>query len=61
MASTRFIAHPTSHGNDTIPFDSDAPNAAAYSSVSVLLLAMIFCLRMCVFQGVAAEQYHACA
>ena len=31
-------------------FDSDAPNAAAYSSASALLLAMIFCLRVYAFR-----------
>ena len=45
-ASTGFITYPRSHSNDTIPFDSDAPNAAAYNSDSALILEMMCCLRV---------------
>ena len=51
MANTGFFSYPKSLSNDTIPFDSDAPNAAAYSSASALLLAMIFCFRVCAFKA----------
>ena len=55
LASKRILDHTAA-----IPFDSDAPNAAAYKSASALLLAMTFCLRVYAFQRVTAEQYHAC-
>ena len=50
MASTGFISQPRSFNNDTIPCDADAPNAAAYSSASALLLAMIFSLLVYAFR-----------
>ena len=38
------------------PFASDAPNAAAYSSASALLLAMIFCFSRTRFQKVSSDE-----
>ena len=58
ITNTSFIVNPRSHIIDKIPFDSDAPNAAAYNSASVLLLAMILCCGC--LQLLTAEQYHAC-
>ena len=46
MASTGFFSYRGSLSNDTIPFDSDAPNAARYSSASALLFPMTFCFRV---------------
>ena len=46
MANTGFFSYTKSLNNDTILFDSDAPNAAACSSASALLFAMILCLRV---------------
>ena len=46
MINTGFTAKHKSHIMLSTPFASDAPNAAAYSSVSTLLLAMIFCFLM---------------
>ena len=50
MSSTGFNSYPKSCSSDTVTSDSDAPHAAAYSSVSALLFAMIFCLRVCAFR-----------
>ena len=41
---------PRSLNNDTIPFDSDAPDSAAKSSAYALLLAKIFCFRVYAFK-----------
>ena len=46
-----------SHIIDAIPFDSDAPTAAAYTSASSLFLALIFCLRMMCFQHAIADHH----
>ena len=43
MTNTGFTAKPKSSIMLSMPFASEAPNAAAYSSASALLLAMIFC------------------
>ena len=58
IAHTGLISCPKSLNNGTIPFDSDAPNAAAYSSASAQLLAMLS--RVC-FQGTITKHQHACA
>ena len=51
LANTGFISQPRSFNHDTIPFDSDAPNAAANSSASALRLATICCLRVYAFKA----------
>ena len=61
MASTGFTAFPRSQNNDTIAFDSDAANAAAYNSDSAVLLSMLCCLRAWAFKHVIADQNDACA
>ena len=50
MANTGVTSQPRSFNSDTIPFDSNTLNDAAYSSASALLLAMIFCLRVYAFR-----------
>ena len=43
------VTYPRSHSNNTIPLESDAPIATAYNCDFALLLAMICCLRVYVF------------
>ena len=58
-SNTGFISYPRSLNNETILFDSDPTNAAAHSSDSALLLAMLFLLSRECIQSMIAMHYHA--
>ena len=50
------IVYPRSFIIDTIPLDSDVASATGHNSDSALLLATIFCVRVCAFQHVTADR-----